>query len=162
MILPGRRIRSELKTSVHGSAVHARFMFSYPMQFWEGFSNGSGLSGGNQVLSPGAPELPESLAGLPIALPHAPRPVRHLVEKSVPLSVGRVRSLSFAAPRGGLALYNINAVTLSLQAIAVYCIRGLMLSSHRNRARRMAGPVGSDAYSWGLSSSENTSSGATS
>ena len=35
-------------------------------------------------------------------------------------------------------------------------------STHRNRARRMAGPVGSDAYSWGLSSSENTSSGATS
>ncbi len=72
MILPGRRIRSELKTSVHGSAVHARFMFSYPMQFWEGFSNGSGLSGGNQVLSPGAPELPEALAGLPIALPTLP------------------------------------------------------------------------------------------
>ncbi len=77
VILPGRRIRSELKTSVHGSAVHARFMFSYTMQFWEGFSNGSGLSGGNQVLSPGAPELPEALAGLPIALPHAPRPVPH-------------------------------------------------------------------------------------
>ena len=99
-------------------------MFSYTLQFWEGFSNGSGLSGGNQVLSPGAPELPESLAGLPIALPHAPRPVRHLVEKSVPLSVGRVCAFSFAAPRGGLALCNINAVTLSLQAIAVYCRRG--------------------------------------
>ena len=28
------------------------------------------------------------------------------------------------SPRGGLALCNINAVTLSLQAIAVYCIRG--------------------------------------
>ena len=54
----------------------------------------------------------------------SPCPVRHLVEKSVPLSVGRVCAFSFAAPRGGLALCNINAVTLSLQAIAVYCIRG--------------------------------------
>ena len=51
-------------------------------------------------------------------------PVRYLVEKSVPLSVGRVCAFSFAAPRGGLALCNINAVTLSLQTIAVYCIRG--------------------------------------
>ena len=41
-----------------------------------------------------------------------------------PLSVGRVCAFSFAAPRGGLALCNINAVTLSLQTIAVYCIRG--------------------------------------
>ena len=56
--------------------------------------------------------------------PAFPSPVRHLVEKSVPLSVGRVCAFSFAAPRGGLALCNINAVTLSLQAIAVYCIRG--------------------------------------
>ena len=99
-------------------------MFRIRCSFRGDFPNGSGLSGGNQVLSPGAPELPESLAGLPIALPHAPRPVRHLVEKSVPLSVGRVCAFSFAAPRGGLALCNINAVTLSLQTIAVYCIRG--------------------------------------
>lgn len=54
----------------------------------------------------------------------SPCPVRYLMEKSVPLSVGRVRSFSFATPRGGLALCHINAVTLSLQAIAVYCIRG--------------------------------------
>ena len=75
-------------------------------------------------MSPGAPELPESFAGLPIALPHAPRPVRHLVEKSVPLSVGRVRSFSFAAPRGGLALYNINAVTLFLCRQSPYTALG--------------------------------------
>ena len=116
---------------------------------------------GNQVLSPGAPELPESLAGLPIALPHAPRPVRHLVEKSVPLSVGRVCAFSFAAPRGGLACA-ISMPSPFLCRQSPYTALGLMLSSHRNRARRMAGPVGSDAYSWGLSSSENPSSGATS